>query len=74
MKLKLDSPKEYELVVTGDVSGDGNITATDLLKIKRAIVKLNNLEGAYGKAADLDENSKITATDLLKIKRAIVKL
>lgn len=64
----------YQLVVTGDLNGDGRVTGTDLLKVKRHIVKLEILTGSYLEAADVNFSDSITSTDLLKIKQAIVGL
>lgn len=62
----------YKLVVTGDVNGDGKITGTDLLKLKKHIVKIELLKETFLDAADVNFSTNITSTDLLKIKQAIV--
>ena len=64
--------KEYEVVVYGDVNGDGKITAVDYAKIKNYIMEYINLSGAYNEAADIDKNGKITAVDYAKIKNYIM--
>lgn len=74
MKLELLEDMNYTLVVTGDISGDGTVTVTDLLKAKQHFVGLENLEEIYEKAGDTDFNGKITVTDILQIKRNIVGL
>ena len=66
--------KEYVLIVTGDLNGDGNVTGSDLIKIKRHIVKLELLKGPYLVAGDTNGNSDVTGSDLIMIKRHIVKL
>lgn len=65
----------YELVVKGDVNGDGTADAIDsrLIKAHRAEVKL--LEDVYESAADIDGDGKVTAIDsrLLLYHRAEVE-
>lgn len=41
----------YTVVVRGDVNGDGRQTATDYLRTKRAVLKIEALEGVYYEAA-----------------------
>ena len=64
--------KEYDVVVYGDVNGDGKITAVDYAKIKNYIMEYINLSGSYNEAADVDKNGKITAVDYAKIKNYIM--
>ncbi|MBR6033441.1 MAG: dockerin type I repeat-containing protein [Clostridia bacterium] len=67
MKLQTGSLK-------GDVNKDGKITVTDLLVIKRQIVKLKSLNEEEIKRADTNGDGKITVTDLLYVKRVIIGL
>ncbi len=60
------------VVVTGDVSGDGKITVTDLLKLKSVILHGDALSGGYSAAADINGDNSITVTDFLKIKAHIL--
>jgi len=66
--------KTYDSVVYGDVSGDGEITVLDLLKVQKHILgsaKLNS-SSSYYKAADVSKDSNITVLDLLKIQKHIL--
>ena len=54
---------ELKIAVMGDLSGDGEISATDLSELIQGVLN-NNLEDEYFVAADLDENDSISATDL----------
>ena len=67
-----EETKTYEIVIYGDVNGDGKIAATDYVKIKNHIMGSTTLSGAYMEAADVDKNSKIAATDYVKIKNSIM--
>jgi hypothetical protein len=60
---------QLEAVILGDVTGDGRVTTTDYLRIKRVFSGDMALEGAYGVAADVDSDGKINSTDYLKIKK-----
>lgn len=57
------------IVIDGDVNGDGKITASDYLSIKRAYLNTFTLSGAFFKAACITNGTSITAGDYLKIKR-----
>ncbi len=56
------------LVVTGDVNGDGNITAADYVNVKFCVLGKQKLNGVFGQAADVNGDSKITASDYVNIK------
>ena len=73
-KVKFATGETYEIVVNGDVSGDGKITITDVAKTKKHIISLEKLTGAYLKAGDVNENDTVTVTDLAKIKKVIIGL
>ena len=62
----------YTIIVTGDISGDGKISASDLSMMKRKIIGTKSLDGAYFKAADLNSDSQIKASDLSKLKKMII--
>ena len=64
--------KEYELVVLGDVNGDGQVKATDYMKIKNHIMGTSNFSEVEKKAADVNKDGVIKATDYMKIKNHIM--
>lgn len=65
--------KRYTVVIYGDVDGDGSITSLDLLYVKRHIVAVRELSGAYLAAADADRLlDGITVLDMLHIKRHLL--
>lgn len=73
-KVKFATGETYEIVVNGDVSGNGKITITDVAKIKKHIINTETLTGAYLKAGDVNGNDTITITDLAKIKKVVIGL
>lgn len=59
----------------GDVDGDNQVTALDILSIRRYILKLNSFTTPNGViAADVDGDGQVTALDILSIRRYILKL
>lgn len=62
------------VVIYGDTSGDGLISALDLLQVQKNIVGLYTLSGAYKKAADTSKDDSVSALDLLQIQKNIVGL
>ena len=66
--------KRYQLLIYGDVNGDGKISSTDLLAVQTHILKLQELGGVYLTACDANHDGRFTATDLLVIQKHILKL
>ena len=65
---------DWEIVVTGDVSGDGIVNAVDLVAMKKHILDIKMLKGAFLKAGSISEKEtdQIDITDLVRIKKLIV--
>lgn len=67
--------KRYNIVVYGDVDGDGLVSSMDLLYIKRHILGIKSLDGLYLLAGDSDrKNDGVTSTDLLYVKRHVLEI
>jgi len=64
--------KKFEIVIYGDVNGDGKISAGDYVKIKNQIMGTSTLSGAYIEAADVNKDGKASAGDYVKIKNQIM--
>lgn len=62
----------YTVVIYGDVSGDGSITALDLLKVQKHIIGASPLSGVYLEAANVKRSGSVSALDLLKIQKHII--
>ena len=75
-KIKITSKEEtktFEIILFGDINGDGTINNIDLLTTQKHIWKDTNLSGAQFKAANIDRNETITNADLLMIQKHIWK-
>ena len=72
----LNQKIEYTAVVTGDLTGDGEIDIVDMLKLSRYIAKLDqNIKGAYLEAADIYKDGVCANNlDLLKLSRVLAKI
>lgn len=69
-KIKING-KEYVVVVLGDTNGDGEIKATDYMKLKNFIIGKTTLSAEEKKAADVNNDGDVKATDYMKIKNHI---
>lgn len=63
-----------KIAVTGDLDGNGRVTATDLAVVKQEVLRVITLTDEYAIAGDTDESEKITATDLSDIKQMILRV
>ena len=66
--------KSYNVIIKGDINGDGKISAIDYSKVKSHILKLSTLNSVYSLAADANKDGKISAIDYSKIKSHILNL
>ena len=64
--------KTFSVVIYGDVSGDGQIKASDYVLIKNSIMGTKTLSNAYAKAADVNKDGKVKASDYVLIKNSIM--
>ncbi|MBQ2676074.1 MAG: hypothetical protein IJF54_01565 [Clostridia bacterium] len=65
---------QFTVVIYGDIDGDGNINASDMLSLKRVLLLVSDLDGAYKIAANVTHKETVdaTATDMLKLKRVLL--
>ncbi len=74
MTLQVGSSLQFTLAITGDIDGNGQITLTDLAKLKLHYINKKLLTGVNLKAADLNGDDGITITDLAKLKLVLINL
>lgn len=66
---------EYQIIIYGDVNGDGKINSIDLLVLQRHILEIKKLSGAFIKAGNINKNGKNPSSlDSLLIQRHILGL
>ena len=69
----INNNKEYTISMLGDVNQDGEIKATDYMKIKNHIMDESTyLDNSQKLAADVNQDGEIKATDYMKIKNYIM--
>ena len=67
--------RQYQILLYGDVDGNGKIDSVDLLVLQRHLLELEPIEEIYRKAANINKNGKKpTSVDLLLIQRHILDL
>ncbi len=60
-------------VVTGDVTGDGAISVSDMLAIKSHLLKKSSLAEAFLLAADANGDGNVSISDFIQVKSHILK-
>ena len=66
-KLKTNNNNVYNIIIKGDVTGDGTINSADLLKIVKYLKGTTQLTDNQKTASDCTNDSTINSADLLKI-------
>ena len=66
---KIKAGREAEVVIIGDINGDGKLTSVDYLRIKQYVSGKFELEGAYFTAADINADGSIKSIDYLSVKQ-----
>lgn len=72
--LKVDNNKQYKIVVTGDVNGDGRMNGLDLARVRLYLVGKLSLNNTFKKAIDINNDSKQNGIDLSKMRLILVGL
>lgn len=66
---------EYNIILYGDVNGDGKINSVDLLVLQRHILEIEKLTGVFLKAGNISKDGKNPSSlDSLLIQRHILEL
>lgn len=70
-KIKLNG-ETYIVVLYGDVTGDGEINSSDLLKIRQYLLGMTSLSSAAKEAAKVTGGKSISSSDLLKVRQYLL--
>lgn len=62
----------YNIVVKGDIDGDGKVDILDIVRIKNQMLGNTKLDGAYLSAADMDNNGSVDLMDIVKAKSLLL--
>ena len=62
----------HEILIYGDLNGDGAITILDLLMTQKNLLGSLTLTGVYEKSADVDKDGSVTIRDLLIVQKFLL--
>jgi len=62
----------YDIVIYGDINGDGDIAIGDLAAIKQHLLSINTLYDEAFSAGDIFNNGSISISDLLAVKKHLL--
>lgn len=65
--------KEYEVLIKGDVNGNGEIDIFDYIKIMKDIMDMTKLNGVYKEAADVTQNGTVDIFDYIRVMKTIME-
>lgn len=68
-----ETTSDYTVVVRGDVSGDGKLSAIDYVKLRNFLDEVSSLQGAYLYGADTSCDGKVSALDYVKLRNHLDK-
>ena len=64
--------KSFQVIIFGDLDGDGNVNAKDLLLMRKYLLKEKTITGVYLEAAKLNKNTSVSAKDLLIMRKHLL--
>ena len=64
--------KNYNIVIYGDVSGDGVCDILDLLRVQKHLLKVQVQSGAYYTACDVSRDGTVNILDLLRVQKHLL--
>lgn len=68
-----ESTSDYTIVIRGDVSGDGKLSAIDYVKLRNFLDEVSSLQDAYLIGADTSCDGKVSALDYVKLRNHLDK-
>ena len=63
---------QYDVIVYGDLNGDGVINSADLLKVRQHLLRTITLSGVNFNASDINNDGIINSGDLLRIRQYLL--
>ena len=74
MILQVSNNEKYTIAVQSDINGDGLLSPTDVLTLKKVLVNIEDEKNYYVYCMDYNLDKSLTATDLLDWKKTQVGL
>lgn len=65
--------KKYYLIVKGDINGDGKVTGSDLVKVRRYLIGLDTFTPVEKIGAILSQRNDVSINDLAKMRKIILQ-
>lgn len=65
---------QYNIVIYGDINGDGKISIVDLGKVQKHLLEVGKLTGNYQSAADVNHDGKISILDLGRVQKHLLEI
>lgn len=65
---------EKIVMIYGDINGNGDIDAIDLIRLQKQQIQLVDITGIYAVAADVNRDGSMTAVDLIRIQKHLIQL
>lgn len=65
--------KKYYLIVKGDINGDGKVTGSDLVKVRRYLIGLETFTPVEKVGAILSQRNDVSINDLAKMRKIILQ-
>lgn len=66
--------KQYNVVIYGDVNGDGSISILDMIRLQKHILNISTLSGASKTAADTNKDGSLTILDMIRLQKHILNI
>ena len=66
--------KQYDIVIYGDINGDGKISNIELVMLQKQILGIVQLSGAYEKAADIGRDGRVSNLDIVLLQKHILNI
>ena len=64
----------FNVVIKGDINGDGRISIVDLARVQRHLLEIDILQGAYAQAADINGDGRLSIVDLARVQRHLLDI
>lgn len=66
--------QDYQIVIYGDIDGDGRISSADLNHVYNHVLKVAEVAGISASAADIDKDGRISSADLNHVYNHVLKV